>query len=166
MKLLKRTRMEVGGLMLLAPLYGVLPFLIALPEDLPASKGLQVGSVLLCLALAAAVPFVRANMMGRIALPGLDDLRSFGAEPLEKEALELELQRVLHVYRQGTLTGVAMANVIGVVGLLLAVVQGSPIDAVPFAIVSFAGMGAQFPVNDGWRSLLSLGARASLGHPA
>lgn len=166
MKLLKRIRLEVAGLMLLAPLYGVVPFVIALPEDLPASQGLQVGSVLLCLGIAASVPFVRNRMMGRIALPGLDDLRSFGAEPISKDELEVELQRVLHIYRQGTLTGVAMANIIGIVGLILAVVQGSPIDAVPFAIVSFAGMGAQFPVKDGWRCLLSLGARARLGHPA
>ncbi|GEM_PF-4575111 len=166
MKLLRRTRFEVAAICALAPIYGVLPFLIQLPEDVPTSKSLQVGSVLLCLAVAAAVPVVRGRMMGRIALPGLDDLRSFGAEPLDPETLQAELERVLHVYRQGTLTGVAMVNLIGLVGLILAVVQGSAVDAVPFAIVSFAGMVAQFPVNDGWHSLLSLGARASLGHPA
>jgi len=173
-------RVIVGGLLASQFTFVLVAFVaVPVPEGASITAGLAeaMGDIkakgfgISALMMTAFIPFIRKLTMGKMCLPFINENDSMPLpddfDPTDqtviKQALEA-LKVAQSRYQQGTIAGIASAESICIIGLVLTFLLQHPLLVLPFFAWSLICIGLQWPNENGVATLLTPQAQAALGH--
>jgi hypothetical protein len=139
------TSLKIIHLSMLASVgvYGVVAFVAPLQGS---SDNTQVAQILGLLAFGqiAMIPVLRKLVMGTFALTPADMSAPISSAQ-EVDSAELLWRQALGRYTTGSIVGFAVAESIGIFGLVITFLTGNPEACLPFLVGSAALIGVQMP---------------------